>query len=646
MLAAYKPKIAPLFELGPTGTLKQLHCQAVEQMFERVLPPQVFAEAPTTEAIRQQQKDFFYEFLPLFTWSKFTVDQPCDISFFLICKFRPLVFKFFFDMVTRWLIPGKPLNADLFFAMDFRLPEYGDEIYTAIEISVRVSQVKDMEQIRRNLVGIESDVRLGAESVYQASRIMELKGLSVDQKTALIQEQIAQVIRRRPAVFDQDIFREMQHFLVNCKPEFKAIREYRHMSRIISIAYVFRRELTTRMAQDDKKRHLYLKLFRVKLYSESAVRGVLGLCVGVNFLHDNEILESEHILKVVRGFIPTAQMVAGSYLAHFSPGSSLCTQYLELEHADRSLFSLQEQALLRRELPAALKDRITQMMHPIFMSGNEEEVMRNIVTLSKQLKFKRDLPQVIASFEQQTSQHVVFLVILLRVRLADSSIEEQLEPMNAEMDRVKQVGFIRKKYPKEAAVFRVQLAKESFIREDFSLDLQKARRQLMEQLMCCVGEVRDYNGGMLSKQNEVLQALRQMSEQAGEQHDFLLENFFHSLMPAVMRSTMEPQSLHKLFLLMLSCLESAGSPEEHVWMRQQQDAKAIYMMVAADHESIGDFLAKRVSRLHIAPMQLVSVQLVVYGLPCMGFIYKTQDLDAQEEFAACVQASIGDWSNR
>ena len=49
------------------------------------------------------------------------------------------------------------------------------------------------------------------------------------------------------------------------------------------------------------------------------------------------------------------------------------------------------------------------------MPRNEEEVMRNIITLSNQLRLSRDLPQVIINFEEQSSKQLSFTVIWLRV---------------------------------------------------------------------------------------------------------------------------------------------------------------------------------------------------------------------------------------
>ena len=52
------------------------------------------------------------EKLPKMIWSQERVS--------LVCPYRKGAAKFFYDMVTRWLIPGKQLDATLSFAMHYQ----------------------------------------------------------------------------------------------------------------------------------------------------------------------------------------------------------------------------------------------------------------------------------------------------------------------------------------------------------------------------------------------------------------------------------------------------------------------------------------------------------------------------------------------
>ena len=88
---------------------------------------------------------------------------------------------------------------------------------------------------------------------------------------------------------------------------------------------------------------------------------------------------------------------------------------VEIEKKDGSPFSLEEMKELKKTLPYELKESVESVLHPVLMPRNEEEIMRNILLLSQQLKYISDLPQVIISFNAQTEQALQFTMILLRI---------------------------------------------------------------------------------------------------------------------------------------------------------------------------------------------------------------------------------------
>ena len=82
------------------------------------------------------------------------------------------------------------------------------------------------------------------------------------------------------------------------------------------------------------------------------------------------------------------------------------------------------------------------------MPPNEEEVMRHVITLTGQLKFSRDLPQVILSFYEQTDKKLYFTVILVRILLPTAPLVtewvQKLNHLSPRIERVKKVGMLRK----------------------------------------------------------------------------------------------------------------------------------------------------------------------------------------------------------
>src|SRR5690625_5591405 len=91
------PKIANDFEK------EDLYCaEAVKRILSHVLPPSFFRGEEAAVCFNSQ--------LPIICWTSL-LQVPFDLSFFLLCRFRPNAFRFFYEMVSRWLIPGKHLNA-------------------------------------------------------------------------------------------------------------------------------------------------------------------------------------------------------------------------------------------------------------------------------------------------------------------------------------------------------------------------------------------------------------------------------------------------------------------------------------------------------------------------------------------------------
>lgn len=637
------PHIEPLLD-NPEHPITKRYREVIGYQLRKILPPGIFVGGDDQES-REDQRGRLLEALPVFTYSQFKERVPFDTSFFLVFKYRSNAFKFWFEMVSRWLVPGKRLNVVLFYAVDFRAPELGEEIYTFCEVVMRVETLEELEELRRNLPVIQTEICLGVQSAYYARRILEIKGLSADEKTAMIQEHIAYLVQRRPSDFDRDVFAEMQHVLVRCPDEFKAQRESRHMSRIISVHYLFRKELHRQVKKTPNRRHLFVKLVRARLHLADGKKRVLGLMVGLNFLRDTEVFEERHLLKAVRNFIPSVEPIEGSFFLSARASETVGTVYLEIEKNDGTDFTLSEIQRLRRELPSDLKNRIEQLMHPVFMPRNEEEVMRNILSLAGQLKYLRDIPQVMISFDEQTASRLIFTVILLRVlRTGDAAVGQLFvdtkTPLEYEHDSSKTVGYLRRRYPKEATVFRVRLPKERFLRGDHSIDLYRARRFVVGELNRVIGEFRDYNGGMISKQDELIGTVRAQLAEVGYYNDLLLENFFFSLNPVIMRSVLPPAPLKALFMMLVEAIEEGFFREGDDSVRMQRLDGFVLVLVTLKDPDAKERLDKAVEGVNSGSTELATAFVTVHDTPCVGYAYRCQDPAKQTAFFQLVDRTV------
>ncbi|MCH1429251.1 MAG: hypothetical protein GWP59_02170 [Chlamydiales bacterium] len=639
------PEVKPLADLNGQAGDNEHYSLLVKYIMSKLLPKNFVFEKADSFRKFQAQKKRFHALLPLFTHSELG-QVPFSLSFFLLTKHRLNAGKYFYELLSRWLVPGKFFNVDAFCGVDFLLPQLGDDVYTAALISLRVEKDQDLYAIEKNLKMVEKEVQLGVTSPYHASRILEVKGFSSDEKTALIQENIVTLLKRRPDEFNYDTLTNMQHFLVTCGQDFKDIRDYRHMSRIIYVQYLLKRSLMLALESFPDKRHVFTKLFNATLnFKNRKKKKVLGILVCINLIRDNEIFEERHLLKGVSTFFPDVKIVEGSYLSNVSKSPPLVTVYAEFEKTSGEYFSLDEIRELKEKLAVELKGRVEHLMHPVFMPRNEEEIMRHIVTLSDQLCFTRDLPQVMICFDKQSDEDINFTIIMLRVVKNDTpSMEELFKEADSSMefieDRVRTVGYLRKKYPKEAHVFAVKLEKHSFLREDNSIDLYKARQVIAHELKNIIGEFRDYNGGMISKESEAFESLQSLLTNTKQYQDILLENFFYSIEPNVLRSVLEPTALRILFLMFLEALDDSLAESVPYLIRTNLDTDFAYVIIVLEDAEDRERIMSALKTLEIPAVHLAHSFVSVKERNILAFVYRCYDKEKKEKFISLIQSSI------
>lgn len=625
------------FEFACPNIKAEYYRDGAQDLIHRLVPEDLLQEKGV---LLPAQRARFADLLPLIHWSDLS-NAPCTLSVLLLCKYRLNACNFFYDMISRWLLPQKRVNVELFFASDVRLPHLSEDLLSVAEIVVYLRSAQDVEAVRRNLHAIETEVRLGVVSTYHARRILEFKGLSSDGKTAMIQEKIGSLIQSHSKDFDRGIFTQMQQFLVTCPEEFKKERDYHHISRIISNLYSLRNLLKQNLDAFPSKRRIHLKFLKTQLASQRS-KHVLGVIVGLNFLSDHEVFETTHLVSAIQKHFPSVQPVKGSFFIDRSSSVLFQTLYLEIEKPQGADFTLEEVHLLRNALPDQIKSHIEQLTHPIFMPRNEEEVLRNIMSLSRQLRFVNDMPQVIISFDEQRGSDLFFTVILLRVHAENAPTVQQLFAASQTKlkyipDRIRRVGHLRKKYMKEATVFRTTVNSENFLRPDHSVDLYKARQYVLSELSVLIGEVRDYNGGMIYKQNELLASLKSALGRVAEQHNILLEKFYYSINPIEMRTSIDIEHLKQLFLLLLQSMKvDVGLGKRERDYLYKQDAKRALAVIPVD-SGCRKKLAERIERLSLPVHQFVSFFLETTDSSYAGYLLLSGDAELQKNFLSAVE---------
>lgn len=621
------------FEFGCPLIEAQYYRDGAEALIQKLVPADLLD--PSTA-----QRSRFADLLPIIEWSELNRGPTC-LSGLLLCKYRHNACQFFYEMISRWLLPQKRLNVELFFASDVRLPHLSEDLLSVAEVVIYLKSIQDVEEVKKNLKALEAEIRLGIVSHYHARRILEFKGLSSDGKTAMIQERISSLIQNRSKDYDREMFAKMQQFLVNCPEELKGGRDYHHLSRMISNLYSIQKMLEQNSAAFPSKRHIIVKFLKTRITREGSMqRPVLGILVGLNFLREHEIFDENHLVRAIQQEIPSLRGVKGSFFAEPMQQRLLQTVYLEVEKESGVDLTLEEVQRLRLSLPNHLKNRIEQLTRPVFMPRNEEEVLRNIMTLAQELRSVHDLPQVILTFDAQTAEDLSFTVIFLRIREEGSqSIEEVFagSPIQFSLDRVRKLSLLRRKYFKEASVFRATFPAKDFLRIDQSVDLYQARQTLLLEIMRRAGDVRDYNGGIIFKQNQLIASLK---EKISQHNHLLLEQFFFALEPVELRAILDEEPLKQWFSLLLQASKKEDLMSRKRPLHLKQEDTRLFAILICPDEVRRKAALESVHRLALPRHQLISFSINILESTCLGFLLFSEDKDQQQLFADLLRNHI------
>jgi hypothetical protein len=457
-----------------------------------------------------------------------------SIDFFLVSEKKRGVERFVFDMLSEWLLPGKRLDVSLFESIRFKK---GKE-FVAIKLSLEGLSSLDLQSIRYQMPFLSQEIKFGVASYYQGMQILELKGARFEEIAICAQFQLKALIHRFPSKFDYDIYPLMRQIAL-ALPEKKELSQ-KVLIRILLMFYSLRKKAKEFGDSGGRFVESCLSLFKIKKNFE--VRKVVGIALSISIKAGKEAFEKKHLAALIgEGFDPSSTF-----------------EFVDLETGMKQFYCQIDAVSLERrelaELQKSLKARIAQFIQPlarpIFMPRNEEEVMKSLVTLSRQIRLSNDIPQVMIQFDRQTEDAAVFRVLMARpLKKSSKTACEILEraplDMKIVVERTRKLGMLRRKISKEAIAFTTSVTIYSFLREDGSLDLFRARHAIFEAVQSLFGEIRDFNGAMMGQQMAKLESIKSKIET--REHQLELEHFFFSLHPIEFRALWSDEVILQFF---------------------------------------------------------------------------------------------------
>jgi len=689
-------RIKPSFPLLEKNPLQERYFNHVIQtLLESIIPENLWLELPEIEPVQihedpiLQNSLWYYRLmksLPLFQFSA-GEEAPCSIPVSFLCPadFTSGIERYVVDTLTRWLIPGRHLNIVGSLSLNFQFENSSTQRFYIGKVTVGINTKEELEIIRTSLLPLIQEMKVNIMAVYHARYIASLRSISLEQKNKIIQENITSILNLppneanrtlydhmqnfllklsqeekigevkkniaylrncRPKAFDRDVFYEMTLFTALFHDQFSSKRDSRHISRVIAYHYLFKKVLQDSVQKNPEERHLSLKVFKTCLETNEQV---LGILVGMNLVRDTDRLERRQFIDAIRNVLPEMAYVQDSFIpdrrddrVHFF--------YIEIGKLQRGLFQKEEISRLRKALPDEIKKQIENAVHPIFMPRNEEELLRNLIDLCKQLKYTRDLPQISIHYEKQSNSDLSFTVLLARLKVKKQAslkdcFSQIATPLNFTIDEIRVLGTLKKKYPKEAAIIRVTLRKSLFFRQDHSVDLLRARQKVVLELNRILGEFRDYNGGMILKQDESLDLLRKEVGSTTEDEEFFLENYFYSLRPGIMQTVHNPSILKKHFFLFTDLIKNEPT-EGSFTMKKEQEGKFFLYFIGAMAPTFKEYVGNAIEKLKIPSYDLTSSFLQVHETCTLGYLLRAENPCDAAAFEAVLLESLQNWSDQ
>ncbi len=599
----------------------------------------------------EDEKDFLSwarEQLPSVTWKEpcfFPDSLPIHILSFTSSSDQ--LEDFLLDLLRTWLLPEKKLSIRSFRYSPFCLAGNPDTSFLLAEFHLLVDNRGDFEKIKAKLLLLSREITLYRDFPKHAKSLMKMRTPLLHEQEIYAYEALIALVQKWPGHFEADLFKDYERFQVLSEKEFKTHRTQRHQLRLVCFHYLLSKKLFRLVALSPDELHLELRLLPTRLHFPFGQKPVLGLAIAIHLPNLYESFEERHILLAAQKLSATVQLVKGSLLIFQKPQESLRFLYLELEKKDGAPFYLAERTLFKEHLKKELKKRVETLSPSVFGICDVEELMRNICLLGKELQYPFQIPHAMISFEGFSGNSLLFRVIVVRIlkkgaRPLAESFQSLKEPFEYVPERVTCVGHVGKAQ-KEATVFRLLIAKDpSLLRSDSSFNLYQAREHVLSLLTQAIGEVRDYNGGLLSKRAETWVEFKQLFPEISEKNPELLENFFRSLNPVEMQALIAPSLLAPLLTL---CLEAASeSKKDHVLKTHEEEDHlfiAIHMRDAHFKERLFQELDKR----QLAEERVAWTTIKDQPHLTLGCIYSTSDPKRRELLQRTIEKLLTEWAS-
>lgn len=454
-------------------------------------------------------------------------------------------------------------------------------------------------------------------------------------------------LERFPHSFDNSVFTDLFLLYLLGTKKFFDHRSPEHLFRLVLNLHLMQKKLLHTANFFPQQRHLEIRWLSTALVFPFSSKPVLGCLVGFNVLDRHEVFDEENVILSLQKHHPQLRMVKESAYCHTSQHKNLKVVYLEVDNSDGTLFSIQEQRDLRAALEDKFKNSIQTLTPTIFMGPNEEEIYKNILVLSQEIRTLQDHPQAHITLAQQSGKDIVFRVIMVHIApFHRFSLKECFFDTTFISERVLTVRHLEN-HPIEANIFCLHLPRDaSLLRSDGSLDFYAARQKVAALIKTAIGDFRDYNGGIIIKQQELLVSFKEQFPEVASKNPELMEEFFYALTPLEKQVILPIHTLSTLFSYFLENRKQKLPKGTSFAFNYYQNDRLIYLHIHGENpqliEAISSVLQDHTHRGQDIAYCIINDSAGLF----FNCVFLQEDSRTAERLIQALRYSLDEWQKK
>lgn len=409
--------------------------------------------------------------------------------------------------------------------------------------------------------------------------------------------------------------------LSTSSPLFRSNYSYFFLTKLLNTFCTFEQRITHQSQTLPLHRGLFFRLFKIHQSENSA----LGIAVGIKLNSNAEFLSRERLLQAVLHIIPGVISVATKAYQYRDDETGLLFLYQEIEKKRGRGFSKNDLLQLKNFLYKELEANVQCYSPSLFLIHNEEEVFRNIVQMSREFYQSTDLPQVTISFQEQTVKgNLRFSVVIVRLITSDTpSLKNmsKLLPQTIELipEMTAEIDSLDKEWMKQANIMTFEVDSGLFARKNSSIDLREVRLYVAKAIELMIGEYRDYNGGLFSKQHKQLRAIQEI---VGDAEKSFLESLFYAFTPSHFQTFILPEAGRKCASLFLEAKKTSLIENQPYTLLTHHSSSFSIAVIKTTLENLKNSLLQEVANFSFPQHQFGYIAQCINGEYYLGLVYQ------------------------